>query len=195
MEPRGTGKRWLSVVARVAGRPLERRDRVDQADAIVVLGAPLRPDGSLSDVVEERVRAGVALWQRGVAPLLCCTGGRGPGIVAARAEAEVMGERAEALGVSKGAILLEVESSNTSRNASNIERLLRERGLSSVVVVSQPFHLRRSVLWFQRVGLVARGWHIGDSLQYEHPQRALRWITKEYGSLARDLLVTRRPGG
>jgi len=184
---------WRLVV-RVLGWPLERRDRVDHADAIVVLGAPVRLDGSLSDVVEERVQAGVALWQRGVAPLLCMTGGRGPGIVASVSEAEAMARRAHELGVPAAALVLEDASRNTSTNARNIRELLGMGRIVRMIVVTQPFHSRRSVLWFRRMGLEAIAYRIEDSLQFRRPRRGLRWVLKEYASLARDLTITRRPG-
>jgi uncharacterized SAM-binding protein YcdF (DUF218 family) len=187
----------LGVAVRVLARPLETRAGVDapnSADAIVVLGAPLRQDGTLSDVVEERVRAGVGLWRRGVARLLVMSGGRVPGVRATRSEAEVMGERAVGLGVAPDAIVLETESENTSRNAECVRKALRDQCITRVVVVSQPFHLRRAVLWFERMGFDARGHRIALSVQDEQPVRALRWVTREYASLARDLVVTRRPG-
>jgi uncharacterized SAM-binding protein YcdF (DUF218 family) len=184
----------VGVLARVLGRPLERRDPVTRADAIVVLGAPLRRDGGLTGVVEERVQAGVSLWRRGIAPLLCMTGGKGPGVVAEVAEADAMAARARELGVPEAALVIEAASRNTSTNARNIKKLLDGSGAARVVVVTQPFHSRRSVLWFRRVGLDAVAWRIENGLQDQEPRRALRWIVKEYGSLARDLLVTRHPG-
>lgn len=180
------------LIVRGLSRPLEARGDTARADAIVVLGAPLRPDGSLSFVAEERVRAGVALWRQGVAPRLVLTGGHGPRAAAdLPAEAEAMARRARELGVPDEALALETESTNTSENASFSAALLGPG--RRVVVVTQPFHLRRAVLWFRRVGLRATGHHIADSLQYES-RSGLRWVLKEYGSLARDLLVTRRPG-
>lgn len=184
---------WRLVV-RVLGRPLERRDRLDPADAIVVLGAPVRADGSLTDVVEERVQAGVALWRKGLAPLLCMTGGRGPGVVAEVSEAEAMARRARELGVPDAALLLEDASRNTSTNARNINRLLGSGRTARVIVVTQPFHSRRSVLWFRRMGFAAVACRIVDSVQFRQPRRGLRWVLKEYASLARDLTLTRRPG-
>jgi uncharacterized SAM-binding protein YcdF (DUF218 family) len=182
------------ILVRALGRPLERRDRIEPADAIVVLGSPVRADGSLTDVVDERVRAGVELWRQGVAPRLGLTGGRGRGIVASISEAEAMARRARELGVPAAALVLEDASRNTSTNARNIQQLLEQSGLNRVVVVTQPFHSRRSVLWFRRVGLDARAYWIADSVQFRHPRRGLRWVLKEYGSLLRDLAITREPG-
>jgi len=46
-----------------------------QADAIVVLAAGLRADGRPTAATAARVRAGVALWEAGVAPTIVMTGG------------------------------------------------------------------------------------------------------------------------
>src|SRR5215470_8586977 len=102
---------WL---VRVLGRPLASGVRTVAPggfDAIVVLGAPLGPDGALTAVLGERVDAGVALWRRGAAPLLCFAGGRTRG--AAVAEADAMAAAARAAGVPAAALVVEKESRNT----------------------------------------------------------------------------------
>jgi uncharacterized SAM-binding protein YcdF (DUF218 family) len=187
--------RALRVVVRGLGAPLRRcADPPGPADIIAVLGAPLGRDGTLSDVVEERVATGVALWKQGLAPIIVMSGGRGPNVRAGRSEAEVMVERAEALGVPPRALVTEDRSQNTSENASNVKELGAMAGWRSVLVVSQPFHLRRALLWFERCGFAAQGVSSAHSLELREPRRGLRWIMREYGSLTRDLLVTRRPG-
>ena len=160
-----------------------------------MLGTRLQADGSLSLVGEERVLAGADLWHRGVAPVLVLTGGRDPLARASIAEADAFAARARELGVPDDALLLERDSSNTADNARHLAKLLlpdRRR----VRVVTQPFHLRRALLWFRRAGFETRGHHIADSLQYRHATLALRWITQEYVSwlklYALDVLPPRR---
>lgn len=171
---------WGALV-RVIGWPLATRGRVvGGADAIVVLGAPLRPDGSVGEVLEERVRAGVALWRAGVAPLVIVAGGRTRGAV--RAESEAMAEVALGLGLAADALLLESQSQTTYENALRVAEILIERGLRRTVVVTTPFHLRRAVRWFRRAGLEAEGWVIADSVQFRDGRRGLRWVLREYGS-------------
>lgn len=160
------------------GAPLCLAHPEEPADAIVVLGTRLRPDGSLSGVGEERLRAGVELWRRGIAPLIVLTGGRDRLARAAITEADAFATRAKQLGVPGSALLLERDSRNTADNARHLAKLLPEP--RRVVVVTQPFHLRRSLLWFRRAGFDARGYHIEDSLQYRDPALAVRWITQEY---------------
>jgi len=173
--------RLLGPVVRVLGWPLAHgRTRVDAADAIVVLGAPLTADGRVTQVLIERIRAGMALLDAGVAPLLVMSGGRTRG--ASVAEAQAMAAWARGQGVAERALLVEDASATTYENAKNIADLLLPRGLRRVVLVTTPFHLRRSVRWFRRFGFAAEGYHIVDSFQYREPARGLRWIGREYVS-------------
>lgn len=173
---------WL---LRCLGWPLwscARRD-VSLADAVVVLGAPVRPDGSLGAILEERVRAGVALWQAGMAPLVCMTGGPAHG--ASEPEAVAMARYARELGVPESALRLEARSLTTAENAAFAALALGRQ--ARVWVVSQPFHLRRARMWFRRAGFAeVRPWFIADSLQFREPRRALGWVLKEYLALFRD---------
>ncbi len=172
---------------RAFSRPLEKRDPFAPADAIVVLGAPLRADGSLTAVVEERVRAGVELWHRGGAPVVCFTGGRNRWARHAQTEADAMAAFALELGLPRDAAIVERESRYTMENATKSATLLR--GRRSLWVVTTPFHLRRASLWFRRLGFAPRGHYIEGSVQFATPGRAFRWVAKEYASLLRDLVT------
>lgn len=170
----------LSPLARLLDAPLSRRDRFCRADAIVVLGAPPAAPGVLGPVLEERVRAGAALWHRGAAPLLCVTGGGPPG----RVEAEAMARRALTLGVDPAALRVEPRARSTEDNARFSAALLAAEGCRTVWIVSQPFHLRRARYLFRRHGLEPLAWHAEDSVQYRAPRRALGWLGREYAALA-----------
>jgi uncharacterized SAM-binding protein YcdF (DUF218 family) len=116
------------------------------ADVLVVLGAALRSDGRLGPALAERVEAGVAAWKRGHAAHLLMTGAR---------EASAMRARAVELGVPHEAILIEHAALTTRENALFCREVLRAHGARRVVVVTQPYHRRRGVLAFRRVGLHA----------------------------------------
>jgi uncharacterized SAM-binding protein YcdF (DUF218 family) len=176
-------------LARALGAPLARRDDFQPADAIVVLGAPLTPRGRPTVIVEERVRAGVALWQRGGAPILCVTGGGPPG----RVEADAMADLALALGVDASALRVERRARSTEENARFTAALLAEEQCRIVWIVSQPFHLARAQYLFRRCGFVPLAWHDDDSVQHRQPGRALKWLAREYAALA--LLGARTLGG
>lgn len=173
--------RPIALAVRLLARPLTVRDREQPADAIVVLGTPPGPNHGLTAVGEERVRAGVRLWQRGLAPILCVSGGGAGRIAAGRPrEADVMAERARQLGVPASALRIERESLSTADNARLSAALLAPEGCRRVWLVSQPFHTRRSRYWFRRVGLEALAWHEDDSVEFREPRRALVWIAREY---------------
>lgn len=180
--------RLADRLARALDAPLSRRDAFARADAIVVLGAPLPAAGAsdeLGHVLEERVRAGVDLWRRGGAPLLCVTGGGPPG----RVEAEGMARRALALGLDRAALRVEPRARCTAENARFAAALLAAEGCRTAWIVSQPFHLRRALYLFRRCGIAPLAWHADDSVQYRAPRRALRWLGREYAALARLAMI------
>jgi uncharacterized SAM-binding protein YcdF (DUF218 family) len=179
MEP--VTRRPGGLAVRMFARPLTVKDREQPADAIVVLGTPLGRSLRLTDVGEERVRAGVSLWQRGLAPILCLSGGGAGRIAPDRPrEADAMAERARELGVPGSALRVERESLSTADNARMSAALLAADGCQRVWVVTQPFHTRRSRYWFRRVGLEAFAWFDDDSVEFRDPRRAFLWVAREY---------------
>jgi uncharacterized SAM-binding protein YcdF (DUF218 family) len=178
---------WLEADSTPLSRLRRRLQDEDRLDVVVVLGSPPQGDGELGELLEERVRAGVELVQRGGAPLLCLSGGptRGP---ARSSEAECMARRAAALGVSPRDILIEDRSLDTWGNAREAGLLLlpaRRR----IWVVTQPAHLRRSLRCFRQVGFDARGLLIDASQQRERTGRELRMIGRELAALGRDCVL------
>lgn len=168
----------LDRLARLLERPLEIREPFAVRDAIVVLGAPLGPDGTLSPIVLERVAAAAALWRAGGGRLVVATGGVTDG--APRAEADAMAEALAELGVP--GVLAECASRSTIDNARLTRPMLEAHGVRSLWLVTQPFHGRRSARLFRRAGFDAHVWHIADSLQYRDRRRALKWLIREYAA-------------
>jgi uncharacterized SAM-binding protein YcdF (DUF218 family) len=180
--------RWTGRLARVLARPLDPRGVTGSrgpADAIVILGAPLRPDDTLPPLAEERVRTGVELWRRGLAPVICVTGGHCPrGHEHTAAEAEGMARWVRAAGVPDSALRVDREARSTRENARRAADLLFPEGRRRVWLVTQPFHLRRALYLFRRAGFEALGHVITGGVQDRHPRDSLRWIVREYGSWA-----------
>lgn len=180
----------IHLLARAASWPLEVRDARSPVGALVVLGSPTRADGRLGSVGEERVREAVDHWRRGIAPLVVFTGAGAPG---SPVEAPAMAQAARELGLPEEAIRVEARSRNTRENARFTAALLRAEGVSSVWIVSQPFHLRRARWLFRRAGLDAFARSYRGGVQDQRPRDALRWIGREYAALAAELM--RRPAG
>jgi uncharacterized SAM-binding protein YcdF (DUF218 family) len=141
---------WLCCVAAVL--LLGRADHREPVEAIVVLGAA-QYAGKPSPVLQARLDHAEVLWRAGVAPLLLLTGGVGTGDT--MSEAEVGRRYLRGRGVPDSAILLEPEGRTTIQSIRAAARILRERGLESVVLVSDPFHALRLRILAARSGLRA----------------------------------------
>ncbi len=184
---------WL---ARALALPLDPRrvaSAPEVADAIVILGAPLHGDGSLPPLAEERVRVAVDLYRRGLAPVVCVTGGHcPPGHRDTVVETEGAARWVRAAGVPESALRVERVSASTRDNARQAAALLLPEGRRRVWLVTQPFHLRRALYYFRRAGFDPLGYLIEDSVQDRHERMSLRWISREYGAWA--LALARRAG-
>ena len=166
----------LDAAARVLERPLRVREPFTPLDAIVVLGAPLAHDGSLTRILAERAAAAAALYRAGAAPRIVTSGGitRSP----VRAEADALAEAIRAHGIPD--VLVENRSQNTIENARFTHALIPDA--RSVWLVTTPFHARRARRVFRNEGFDAHAWHIDDSLQYTDRPKALKWLAREYAA-------------
>ena len=166
------------LVVRALEAPLTVEHAFAPLDAIVVLGAPLGPGGSLTAVLAERVAAAADLFRAGGGRLVVESGGVTAG--APRAEAHAMAEALVAAGVPSAALVVEDVSRSTEENAREVAARLAPLGARRVWIVTQPFHGRRAALLFARAGLEPRVWHIAAGLQARDRRRALRWLAREY---------------
>lgn len=129
-----------------------RRDQAQPVDAIVVMGAA-QYDGEPSPQLAARLDHVAELWPQGLAPLVVVTGGNRPGdrFTEAEASAAYLTQR----GVPADAIVREDAGSNSYESLQGAARLLDERGLSSVLIVTDPYHALRSRLIAEDLGLTA----------------------------------------
>lgn len=130
-------------------------DRLQPADAIVVLGAGLLRGGALDEESMRRVIAGIELFKKGMAPIIVLSGTArpdSPGL----SEAAVRAKLAESLGIPPGAIFKE-ETANTTREESiHIARTLRARNAAKVLLVTESLHMRRAEQVFEHAGLAVQ---------------------------------------
>jgi uncharacterized SAM-binding protein YcdF (DUF218 family) len=123
--------------------------RLEAADAIVVLGGWVEPDGALSPESLARVTQGIRLSKARLAPLIVFSGaafGDRP------AEAEVAARLARDLGVPSEQILTETGARTTREEATRIARRLEARAVRRILLVTGSDHLTRAVPLFERVG-------------------------------------------
>ncbi len=129
-----------------------RDDQARPVDAIVVMGAA-QYDGRPSPQLAARLDHVVELWPQGLAPMVVVTGGNQPGD--RFTEAEASAAYLTARGVPGEAIVREDEGRSTYESLQNVARLMGERGVDRVLIVTDPFHSLRSRLIAEDAGLEA----------------------------------------
>jgi uncharacterized SAM-binding protein YcdF (DUF218 family) len=151
------------------------------ADAIVVLGAA-QYDGRPSPVFEARLRHAVDLWDQGIAGAFVVTGGKLPGD--RTTEAAVAREYALAHGVPASAIFGEDRAHNTLDSLTSVAAELRQRGMHSAVMVSDPTHMLRVLRIADDLGIEAYGSPTTTSPVTADPMKRAQATVHELGALA-----------
>jgi len=161
-----------------------RHDGAKAADAIVVLGAA-QYDGRPSPVLIARLDHALDLWKQGLAPIIVVTGGKRPGerFTEATASANYLLQH----GVPDDKILREVQGTSSWESLAAAARILRERGLSEVILVSDPYHALRIGGIARELGLTA---HVSPTRTSPiSGGAAFRHMVKETGAVALGRIV------
>ncbi|MCW8444405.1 YdcF family protein [Fluoribacter gormanii] len=127
------------------------KDEKKHADVILVLGAKAYRHNSYNLCLVARVKHAVDLYRANFAPKLLFSGGTDTEDGAN--EARTMKKIALSLGVPKEDILLESASTSTYENLLFSKKLLQEKQLQSIILVTEPFHAPRAILVAQKLGL------------------------------------------
>ena len=117
-----------------------RRDDARPSDAIIVLGAA-EFDGRPSKILAARLDHAIDLYRRGIAPVVVVTGGRQPGD--RFTEASVGASYLHDHQVPERAILRETTGRSSWQSLAAAARFLKQRHLTRVVLVSDPYHSAR----------------------------------------------------
>jgi uncharacterized SAM-binding protein YcdF (DUF218 family) len=147
------------------------RDRARQADAIVILGARVEPNGQAGPDLRVRTLHAVSLFHRELAPHLICTGGYRNDRLSAAAVAR---ELASSQGVPGDRILLADGSMTTREDAASAARLIAAHGWRTAILVSHPLHLERARLLFEGQGITVYPSPTSTDL------RAIPWQTRAW---------------
>jgi uncharacterized SAM-binding protein YcdF (DUF218 family) len=135
---------WALVQATPQSQPT-------RAEAIVVLGGGVSPEGVPVRPSAERAQRAAELWKAGYAPLVLISGGYT--VIGPRTEAQSMAIVLQGLGVPSKALILENNSLNTFDNAVESQKLLLKRNVQKVLLVTSRIHLLRSTLTFRKQGM------------------------------------------
>ena len=122
------------------------------ADAAVVLGAAVWTT-EVSPVFRERINHAIHLYRQGRVRKLIFTGGQGnPG---EPTESSAARDYALLSGLPASDILIEENSHTTYENILNAKQLADTHGIRSVLIVSDPLHMKRAMAMAVDVGLAA----------------------------------------
>jgi uncharacterized SAM-binding protein YcdF (DUF218 family) len=124
----------------------------NKADCIVILGASVYGT-TPSPVLQARIDEGLRLYREGYAPLILVSGAQGKRENIS--EAEAMRRSLVSQGVPDDRILVDDRSGSTWENILFSQQLMQQKGLKSAIIVSNRYHLLRSCLMAQRLGLDA----------------------------------------
>ena len=124
---------------------------LEQVDAILVLGCGVRPDGTPSLMLRDRLEMGLKLYEAGVAPKLLMSGDHGR---VEYDEVNAMRDYALERGVPSEDVFMDHAGFST------YESMYRARDVfacRTILIVSQRYHLYRAVYDARALGLEAYG--------------------------------------
>ena len=114
------------------------------SDAILVLGHGVTKTGEPSPWLKERLYLAADLYTYGISDLIIVSGGIGAKDT--RAVAYYMHDFLVSLGVPQTSIILEANANNTYQNFLYTSFIMQENHLDSLIVVTNDFHMGRSML-------------------------------------------------
>lgn len=118
-------------------------DEKAPSDVAIVLGASVWEDG-VSPVYRERINHAIALYEDGFVDYIILTGGFGEGSY--KSDSQVAKEYALSQGVPEERILIEEKSTITEENLEFSKEIMVENNLETAIIVSDPLHMKRSML-------------------------------------------------
>ncbi|GAB3192641.1 YdcF family protein [Geodermatophilus arenarius] len=153
-----------------------RHDARPASDAIVVLGSA-QYNGVPSSIFEARLEHALSLWEDGVAPVVVTVGGKAAGDQFT--EAEAGRDYLMSAGVPGESLLAVPEGVDTLESMRAVGTAFGERGWTSAVLVTDPWHAMRAERMAEDAGISAESspTRQGPAVQTRNTQ--FRYILRE----------------
>ena len=129
-----------------------RQDAEPRSDAIVVLGSA-QYNGVPSSIFEARLEHALALWQEGVAPVVVTVGGKKDGDEFT--EAEAGRDYLLDAGIPADNLVAVTDGVDTLESMRLVAAELDDRGWSTAVLVTDPWHVMRAERMAEDAGIDA----------------------------------------
>ena len=166
---------WTALVAFVCVKEYTVPKPDGTTQAIIVLGAQVKPDGTLSLQLQYRMELALEQYRAHPQIIVVCgaQGGNEP-----MTEAQAMHDYLVSNGVPEGDILMDDTSFNTRQNLANAQKLLGD-DVKKVLIVTSNYHLPRAMALARDTGFEPQGVGAPIKLIYwpkNHYLEALAWV-------------------
>ena len=141
-------------VKNVGGRNIitpEEATKIDDIDCIVVLGCQVKDDGKPSDMLADRLRRGIELYNQGVAPKIIMSGDHGQ---KEYDEVNTMKQVAVDAGIPSNDIFMDHAGFSTYETLYRAKEIFEA---DKIIVVTQEYHLYRTMYIAEKLGIEAYG--------------------------------------
>lgn len=129
----------------------EEAAKLQDVDCVLVLGCGVRDDGSPSAMLRDRLRRSVELYQNGAAPKLLMSGDHGQENYN---EVDAMKSFAVASGIPSDDVFMDHAGFSTYESMYRAKEVFQAK---KVIIVTQSYHLYRSIYIARSLGLEAYG--------------------------------------
>jgi len=150
------------------------------ADVIIVLGSAVWPNEQPSPSLRARTERAIELYRDGYASHLILSGGLGRH---PPEEAEVMRRLAVEAGIPDEVLVLDEEARSTRESLVRGREIMQQGGWDTAIIVSDPFHIKRSLLIAEDIGITAYGSPALDNPTYTVPARRFYYTSREVVAL------------
>ncbi len=155
----------------------ELKKTEEKADAVLVLGAQVKPDGSPSVMLKERLDTGIKVYQSGLTDRIIMSGDHGRDDYD---EVNAMKNYAVEQGVPSEHIFMDHAGFSTYESMYRAKEIFQAE---DIIVVTQKYHLYRAVYDAEAMGLEARGIACDTDVYSGDTYRKLR----ESAAIAKDV--------
>ena len=129
----------------------EQAAALKDVDCILVLGCKVKDNGVPSDMLTDRLRRGVELYQLGAAPKLLMTGDHGQ---ESYDEVDAMKQYAVDEGISSSDVFMDHAGFSTYESMYRARNIFQAK---KIIIVTQEYHLYRAIYIARSLGLEAYG--------------------------------------
>lgn len=142
---------YVQATAKKDFTDIEKLKTGDSFDAVLVLGAQVKEDGSLSKMLKERLDTGIAVYKAGITDRMIMSGDHG---TEEYDEVNAMKAYAVEQGVPSECIFMDHAGFSTYESVYRAKEIFEA---DKLVIVTQKYHLYRAVYDAKKLGIEGKG--------------------------------------